>query len=512
MTGLILTPYKINALFIFLILFLRIAPSTTGTECVWDSAKVSDWDKVGSKELIRHYLAEQISCLRESNGSSTFQFLEELSSKASRSGELLLQVCTLEQLGQYYFLKKDYPSTLHNYLKEASLWEKQNNHFEKAHTLVKIADLYAKVGDFSKEYAYLQSAYRLYAEVGLKGPLGTIASRLGFYNKENARYDSAFFYLEQAKLFQQEVKDQDGLIYTINHLGRIYKDKGDFQTANDTYQLALDQAISLNNKHPECWTLINLGFLALDQDEYEKAKPHFVRAKSLADKESFQEILRLSCEGLYRLAEQEDDYKNAYYFFRQYQELGAHLRDNQLTSALAETEWRYQQSILQKELEIESLARNRDNLWKLLGMLASMMLLILLGFTWYFFRMKLKEAEEKKQALDLEVERYSEKNVLLQKRMVDIQNNGALVKWDSIEQLIHEQYPYFKTRLVKEHPKLSEQDLRFCMLLMTSFSTKEIADYLNISPASANKSRYRLRKKLGLSREENLLHYLAEQT
>ncbi len=482
-----------------------------GHACVWDAAKVSTWEKASQMALIQSYLKEQIACLKEVDKAALAVFLEKRSGEASRSGEHLLKGCVLGELGQYKLAQKDYPSALQYYLEEVSHWAAQHNTFEQANALLDIADLYGKAGNFSKEYTYLQKAYRLYEQVGLKGPLATTASRLGFYHKENAQYDSAFFYLEKAKLLQQDIKDLEGLVYTLNHLGRIHKDKGKRQVAHEHYRAALDHAIKIKNRHPEAWTLINLGFLALDQSDYAKAQPYFEKARRLGEGESMPEILRLSFEGLYRLAEQGQDFEQALQFYRQYQELSAQYRDNQLTSALTETEWRYQQELLQKELEIDRLARSKDQLWKWLGAVTSVLLLSMLAFTWLSFRKKLQDAEKEKQDLDLEIEKYSKKNTQLQERIAKVQMGNAAIEWGTIEQLIQEQYPSFKTKLLERHPKLSEHDLRFCMLLMSSFSTKEIAGYFNISPASANKTRYRLRRKLGLTREENLLRYLADQ-
>ncbi|NET38248.1 MAG: tetratricopeptide repeat protein [Cyanothece sp. SIO1E1] len=482
-----------------------------GNDCRWDSAKVTQWEKAGSRALIESYLNEQVNCLKKVDNVSAIPFLKELSATATRSDEPLLKGYVLGQLGLYYRLRKDYPAALYYLLEEISHWASVKDNFEAANALVDVADLYEQAGNFSKAYTCLLEAYRYYQHIGLKGPLATTAARLGFYHKENAQYDSAFFYLEEAKLLQQDINDLEGLVYTLNHLGRIYKDKGQREEANAHYQTALTHAMPLENRRPEAWTLINLGFLALDQSAFAEALPLFEKARRLAETESMREILRLSFEGLYRLAEQEQDFELAFQFYRQYQELSAQYRDNQLASALTETEWRYQQKLLQKELEIDRLARSKDQLWKWLGGVTSVLLLTLLAFSWISFRKKLKEAEREKRDLDLEIEKYAKHNVQLQERIMSVQTDKSSMKWSTIEQLIQEQYPSFKTKLLAKHPKLSEHDLRFCMLLMSSFSTKEIAGYFNISPASANKTRYRLRRKLGLRREENLLRYLLDQ-
>ncbi len=66
----------------------------------------------------------------------------------------------------------------------------------------------------------------------------------------------------------------------------------------------------------------------------------------------------------------------------------------------------------------------------------------------------------------------------------------------------------FNLRLVEQYPNLTENEKRLIILLRLGFSTKHIASLLNISPKSVEIARYRLRNKLGLTREHKLISYL----
>lgn len=68
----------------------------------------------------------------------------------------------------------------------------------------------------------------------------------------------------------------------------------------------------------------------------------------------------------------------------------------------------------------------------------------------------------------------------------------------------------FISRLKREFPKLSSNDLRICSLLRQNFSTKEVAYHLGIGSDSANKARYRIRKKLNLLRKVDLIQFILE--
>lgn len=66
----------------------------------------------------------------------------------------------------------------------------------------------------------------------------------------------------------------------------------------------------------------------------------------------------------------------------------------------------------------------------------------------------------------------------------------------------------FIARLKDSHPDLSPRELRLCAYLKMNLSTKEIAPLMNISVRGVEIGRYRLRKKLGLERDDNLIDYL----
>jgi DNA-binding CsgD family transcriptional regulator len=68
----------------------------------------------------------------------------------------------------------------------------------------------------------------------------------------------------------------------------------------------------------------------------------------------------------------------------------------------------------------------------------------------------------------------------------------------------------FRRNLLKQHPKLSAHEVQLCQLLRESLTSKEIAGQLNITQASANTARYRLRKKLQLDKNEDLVVYLSK--
>ncbi|MGM0580401.1 MAG: two-component regulator propeller domain-containing protein [Bacteroidota bacterium] len=66
----------------------------------------------------------------------------------------------------------------------------------------------------------------------------------------------------------------------------------------------------------------------------------------------------------------------------------------------------------------------------------------------------------------------------------------------------------FIKRWQKDYPDLSPQEMKLSAYLRMNLSTKEIANLLNISVRGVEIARYRLRKKLGLERSDNLQEFI----
>lgn len=65
-------------------------------------------------------------------------------------------------------------------------------------------------------------------------------------------------------------------------------------------------------------------------------------------------------------------------------------------------------------------------------------------------------------------------------------------------------YPRFYSKLSELCPDLTKGDLKVCALLSFNFSSQEMARYLNVNAKTVYVHKYRIKKKLGLSKEVNL--------
>ena len=82
--------------------------------------------------------------------------------------------------------------------------------------------------------------------------------------------------------------------------------------------------------------------------------------------------------------------------------------------------------------------------------------------------------------------------------------------WNIFETSFNEAHENFFKKLKSDHPDLVPNDLKLCAYLRMNMSSKEMASLLNISLRGVEIRRYRLRKKLNLEHDKNLVEFLME--
>ena len=98
------------------------------------------------------------------------------------------------------------------------------------------------------------------------------------------------------------------------------------------------------------------------------------------------------------------------------------------------------------------------------------------------------------------------------KRIQKVINDGMSDErdWNLFENSFNEAHESFFKKLKAQHPDLVPNDLKLCAYLRMNMSSKEMASLLNISLRGVEIRRYRLRKKLNLEHDKNLVEFLME--
>ncbi|MEN8250471.1 MAG: inorganic phosphate transporter [Bacteroidota bacterium] len=114
---------------------------------------------------------------------------------------------------------------------------------------------------------------------------------------------------------------------------------------------------------------------------------------------------------------------------------------------------------------------------------------------------KLKSEIEQIKSKPEDLLKYSDLNTL---RILILDNLNLEKERKSLDKYLKEINNTFFQNLEKTYPGLTDNEKKLCSLLRLKLTSKEIASILNISPKSVEVSRYRLRKKMGISKDDKL--------
>lgn len=88
-----------------------------------------------------------------------------------------------------------------------------------------------------------------------------------------------------------------------------------------------------------------------------------------------------------------------------------------------------------------------------------------------------------------------------------IKEVSADKSWKDLEKHLKNVHFDFLKKLKEKHPTITPREMDLATYLLMNMSTKEIAEFMNISTGGVDLARYRLRKKLELNQKENLIGY-----
>ena len=84
--------------------------------------------------------------------------------------------------------------------------------------------------------------------------------------------------------------------------------------------------------------------------------------------------------------------------------------------------------------------------------------------------------------------------------------------WEDFRLYFERVHADFFKKLHIAHPNLTSSDLRLTAFVILQLNAKEIAQILNITPDSVRKRKQRMREKMNLTKEEDLLKHLYRYT
>lgn len=439
-------------------------------------------------------------------------------------------------IGVSYYFQNDMDKALEWYLKALAIREKGSNKIELARVYNNLGIVYRKKSDYQKALDVYDKSLKIKQLQKDKKGIASTLTNIGIVYRYQGDLDKALDYQYQSLKIEEEIQHPYGISASHTTIGEIYILQKKYTDAEKSYQQALSVAQKSGTK--EQMQNAYYGLFQVDslQGKISSALANFQQYSALKsemyNEEKSQQMIQM--QTLYETEKKE----------------------RQIEVQKQEIE------VQKQKIEVQKQKYANLRLTNTFALTATALALLILALLYNRYLLKSKQqllalAKEKveKQKLALEKSAEQEKNLRLKeeidfknrelsttllhisqknkilleirekmeglsilqtieagirqrlKEMVKIVwgNLGSDDDWERFKIHFEQVHPDFFGTLTQKFPALSPKELKFCAYLKMNLDSKEIANLLNISVRGIEAYRYRIRKKMNLESESNLI-------
>ncbi len=520
----------------------------------WFDKSLRIWDKLKNPQrkattLTTVAIVEQL----KSNYDRAIDLYDTVIAINNNTGNSLKLAVAIRTRATVFMDKGSYKIAFEETLKAMRMFDTiQEEPWQDADTKKQLGDIEYLQGNYNEAIAYQMDALNMYNNLGDKVWQCRTYCEMGKSYLAMGSYDEAEEYLKKSLLLSKELNISDMEIHSLLQLGILSKKSSDYDKAYDLLHQSLQKNFSLNSKLNEAIIRNEIGNVLAFQGDYTYSIYHLNTALKIAD--SLGALDQQKNAYKYRAQTQEifDRPLEALMDERRFQEINDSIfnktKSQQIEElkTIYETEKKEAEIALQEE-EIKTLNEKAkvDRLTK--GIFAGGMAsaLALFGLSVFGYRQRIKknriarekqeeiykqEIEHKKKELASQTLHLVQKNTFLEELKENLENLKSspekfkmefrrivmLLKkekasdkdWETFKTYFSEVHNDFDQKLKTLYADISEKEIRLAAFLRMNLTTKEIAATMNVLPDSILKSKYRLKKKLGLDKETDLTSFL----
>jgi len=388
--------------------------------------------------------------------------------------------------------------------------------------------------------------------------LGTYYTNVSHKTKNTILLDSVINVYTRAKIYISQNEPQivfnKNLAYLYLNLADAYSEKGIKNNEAEFLEalsMAEKQGTLLQSQLTSNYAIGLRGEYYISEKKYSEAIENFKHGLDLGLQNKDYRVAIAFCESLLECFEKTNDFKNYIKYAKLKTDYEAKHFDVLTTNQTLLAEEKFESE--KKSFQIKTLKQeNKLKTYLFWIILVLFISLIISGIILYrFFKTKENLSNEKQLAAELfatikeqelqqtlyEKELTEQQKVKLKQQLLsslqqlDDKNNllsnvKEVSKDKSVSHIINqnlqsdENYEFFRKQIVESYPsffyKLQQQsnhtlsalDLKYCVYFLNGLETKEIASKLSVEPKSVRMTRYRIKQKLQLSEQEDLLNFI----
>ncbi len=467
-------------------------------------------------------------------------------------GNFDLRGSEYEVLGGIYFEKGNYLIAVEHTLKSLRFFEKKGDEVRKADALKQLADIEFQQQNYASSLDYATKAIAIYKENNDKIYSSYALNTAGLATEKLGDIGKSKELLEESLELAKEMNIQSMMATSLNDLGRLEYKQGDYLKAFPLLEASIEIAKKEDIKLNLTAALHEMANLKMAQNEYQSALTHINEVIAISEEIEALPTLRDALKTKAEIQKLMGNTNGAYANFSRYATINDSLYSNRKAQQIAELKTIYETekkeaalALQEEEIAVLNEKVKVDKLTKGLYAGGMVAFIVISGLLYFGFQQRIKKnriAREKQEAIyQQEIEHKQkelasqtlhlvQKNTFIQELMENLENvknspdkfktefrrmvmllkkeNASDKDWEVFKTYFSEVHNDFDQKLKTIYAEISEKEIRLAAFLRMNLTTKEIATTLNVLPDSILKSKYRLKKKLGLEKETDLNTFL----
>ena len=452
-----------------------------------------------------------------------------------------------------YLQKGFYNLALEKATESEKIYADLNLHQDLNQNRMIIASTYANMKDTINAIEYYKKTTDYFREQNLNRQLCVSMILLAGLQIPNQKLNPETEKLIKESLaISKSLKAPTLINNALTKYGNFLYANADYQQAKQIQRDIIADEINRNEDFDLAYSKKNLAKTLIALKDYNTAISHLKDAYRIAKRYDITSIMPDINLLLSRSFEKKGDFANSLEYFKNYKTAYDQINDKESQNRFSElqtiyeTEKKESEIAMQKE-EIKTLNAQAENdkLSKTIYGIRMFSFITISGLIFFGFRQRIKKnriARKKQEAIlkrDIEFKKKElatqtlhlvQKNTFIQElkeNLEKIKQSPDLFKvefrrifmllkkesagekdWEVFKSYFTEVHNNFDKKIKAACENITEKEIRLASFLRMNLTTKEIASMLSVLPDSVLKSKYRLKKKLALTKNDDLQDFL----
>jgi len=544
---------KAESYFCLAEIFLEQSKYKTASDC-YRNALENYTEMKDPSGIFWSYLGMGIVQKQTGNFVDAIDFYNQALEVAKQSKMLAEEASCLNNLGNIYRKMGNFSKAMESYQLSIEVFRKLNDEDAVSDCLNNIGNLYLDNGDPFRALDYYKQSLTTALENNDEYRLIIRYKNLAGAYTELKDYDNARQYLDDALILADKSGDKSFWASCNMQMGKLHSLRNDYIIAIAYYTKAENIYAETGSIAEQCESLIQLALAKIEKGALKEARADAKKALELAVETGSLKSQLDANQCMVSCLEKANAFDESYPFLQKVSQLKDSIYSVEKYRTIEEIEADFARNELRRENEILT----QNSLLQKKAIRAKNLILFLLGITlllsgaviWLVYKRQ-KEATREvgrvKQSSEESIEKLhddlvnkerelttktisiNQKNKILEGLIGELdklKNNNASSSsilqlqnqlktelspnsWKEFEIQFNDVHPGFQNQLLKRFPELSPSERRLCSFLRLDMNTREIASLTGQTFKSIEVARTRIRKKMNLSREENLSNFIA---